>query len=156
MPKRRSVNRIRLMRVPANRQSQMPPMRLRIYVTDVDGVEYQVPTLTEAMYHLLSSRGSKLMLVGTATGRRPTGQTLHDTVQLYLSKTGRTLEAVPFAWPATDHPSARPELVDFTRDPPIEIGGHMHCKPIEVEVESGWEAQLEAMFLDPRRPLFRL
>lgn len=142
--------RIRLLSVPRNREHHLSYPTLVIKVVDADGKEWVTPTLAEAIVHLRSTKGARLVIeddhlewCGTPGSTDDRRATYHVNSRLVLDRIDnefvvQQLAAGPddryergFEW-TKDYP---PMQRDLSLDPPVRLVGRMREKVVDVDLD---------------------
>jgi len=141
----RTPTRIRLLKVPDNREHELTYPTLLVKVVDAAGNEWVTPTLAEAIVHLRSTEGARLIIedhhyewmgdVGSSEKRVAHCDTRDHLV---IDRTGhdfvvRDIAAGPHGF--SEDPEASPMIKDLSLDPPVRVVGRMTCKTVDVEVD---------------------
>lgn len=156
----RLPTRIRLLRVPRSRRAELTYPTLTISVVDRNGQEWATPSLGEAIVHLRSNVGARLVIdddqfqwEGHASDSAPRRPTHMGTTQLVIDRVGDELH-VRRMCAGPDNRTNQPALggdpdymYDLSVDPPVRTVGRMKASVKDVVVESPhqWDTELPSL-----------
>lgn len=136
----RLTTRIRLLKLPRSRSSDVTYPGLRVSVIDKDGERWVTPTLSEALVHLRSTEGARVIIsqshlewIGPASSTDERRATYETGSVLVIDRIGDQFVVQSVHAGPDDRESDW--TTDLSLDPPARVVGRTTCRVVDLELD---------------------